>query len=1062
MPGVSLSPIRSTSRKTAFNANSKKTSFANSTVASVALEAEIDECHQRLVSGEILMSTAALNTNTNTNSRAIAIRSFVGAFEAELHRLGGVLSSKRSTIESSGEALLKDADGLSRRRDHGKLPGNLVEKECRSLRERASSLQTKTLKIVRYATTNQKEFSRIAFRADSKLGTSCKRESEREFSKSPWTDTGSSGYIVKLLSDIFSLIREIEEDADKKDGTWVAPQTFERVTTKYWVKEEDLPEVLLKSASELPLLVYGKSGLLTKNPKNPSEGGKVDFWKSMAAPITSVYFDSDDCELYRERLKRSEGAKLVRVRWYGAKKPGGNSTVFLELKTHHESWINNKSVKERVNIPEKRMNSLIDISSGPWTTGTAEEIVAEAATPEMTKEEKDAATALLVEIRALVCELKLKPCVRTSYTRAAFQCPKNNNLRMTIDRDITVVDEKMARRHRNKNNKNNKSWCIEDNDVVPIEAFAKVPYGVFEVKVASGESPDLVEDLERSVAIVEVPKFSKFLTGASLHNSNLIETLPWWSKDELFAPMYNRRALGHSAHSRSSTENPADNGRTSLISNDERSTDQSFYSSGDSDIEEGEYLQPLETAGFINGKRKSEEKSRRSTLVAEAVTSLSDSIRESYYMLTGKAGSTTERIAPRSPARVEPKSFFANERTLIQWITIGSLFMFVAGLVYAAGLSMGPRQGQPFMMFGNSLIACALFIVLYGCFIYYRRLYLMINARPYGYADTFGPAMLGFFMVTLLLTFVYIYHVTFPHPNAQLREMAGMCVKRSLDYSSSRISAFQFEPSAVVVDSERDLILIASLDEIIALPAGLPTDNASINAPIKIVHEFKDGTEDLEALEIINGTVYALSEGKKSSNNEDQSDVIALEWTSDGLLKETKRWRTKAPNAEGMAYIDDPEWFSDPYVMLAGDLRELVPTNIRLEMTGARYPFEESTSGEGTKLLSKHLNNKFFVQNLSDTKIASMQFIEGLLYVLYNNEKLIRAYNSAGDKVNEWDLPVAAVFYDEMWEGMRLEQDGNQLYLHLALDSPPQVWTLKLEGDTSPGSGQWELPKCAS
>jgi len=542
----------------------------------------------------------------------------------------------------------------------------------------------------------------------------------------------------------------------------------------------------------------------------------------------------------------------------------------------------------------------------------------------------------------------------------------------------------------------------------------------------------------------------------------LIETLPWWSKDELFAPMYNRRALGHSAHSRSSTENPADNGRTSLISNDERSTDQSFYSSGDSDIEEGEYLQPLETAGFINGKRKSEEKSRRSTLVAEAVTSLSDSIRESYYMLTGKAGSTTERIAPRSPARVEPKSFFANERTLIQWITIGSLFMFVAGLVYAAGLSMGPRQGQPFMMFGSSLIACALFIVLYGVFIYYRRLYLMINARPYGYADTFGPAMLGFFMVTLLLTFVYIYHVTFPHPNAQLREMAGMCVKRSLDYSSSRISAFQFEPSAVVVDSERDLILIASLDEIIALPAGLPTDNASINAPIRIVHEFKDGTEDLEALEIINGTVYALSEGKKSSNNEDQSDVIALEWTSDGLLKETKRWRTKAPNAEGMAYIDDPEWFSDPYVMLAGDLRELVPTNIRLEMTGARYPFEESTSGEGTKLLSKHLNNKFFVQNLSDTKIASMQFIEGLLYVLYNNEKLIRAYNSAGDKVNEWDLPVAAVFYDEMWEGMRLEQDGNQLYLHLALDSPPQVWTLKLEGDTSPGSGQWELPKCAS
>lgn len=150
------------------------------------------------------------------------------------------------------------------------------------------------------------------------------------------------------------------------------------------------------------------------------------------------------------------------------------------------------------------------------------------------------------------------------------------------------------------------------------------------------------------------------------------------------------------------------------------------------------------------------------------------------------------------------------------------------------------------------------------------------------------------------LTYVYIYHVTFPHPNAPLREMAGVCVRRNLDYSSSRVSAFQFEPSAVVVDTERDLILVASLDEIIALPAGLPTDTDSINAPIKLVKEFDDGTEDLEALEIINGTIYALSEAKKSVNDKDQSDLIALEWTSDGYRifkshpfpQNRKEWRS--------------------------------------------------------------------------------------------------------------------------------------------------------------------------
>ena len=49
-------------------------------------------------------------------------------------------------------------------------------------------------------------------------------------------------------------------------------------------------------------------------------------------------------DLYKERIKRSEGAKLFRVRWYG-NKPKGDEQIFLELKTHHECWINDKSGK---------------------------------------------------------------------------------------------------------------------------------------------------------------------------------------------------------------------------------------------------------------------------------------------------------------------------------------------------------------------------------------------------------------------------------------------------------------------------------------------------------------------------------------------------------------------------------------------------------------------------------------------------------------------------------------------------------------------------------------------
>ena len=283
------------------------------------------------------------------------------------------------------------------------------------------------------------------------------------------------------------------------------------VTTKYWIRKEDFPEVLLKSASELPILVYGKSGLLTKNPKDPSEG-KKQFWKSLASPISSVYFDSENMDLYKERIKRSEGAQLFRVRWYG-NKPKSDDVIFLELKTHHECWIDNKSVKERVGIVEKHMLTLMDTSSGPWAPEYAKKLVLEA-NPDASEEESGVSTALLLVIRDLFCKLKLRACVRTSYSRAAFQSAKNNNLRLTIDRDITVIDETKVQ--------NEGSWCIEDNDIVPIDAFVKVPYGVFEVKVSDGKHPLFIEELQASDAIVEAPKFSKFLTGASLHNADKV------------------------------------------------------------------------------------------------------------------------------------------------------------------------------------------------------------------------------------------------------------------------------------------------------------------------------------------------------------------------------------------------------------------------------------------------------------------------------------------------------------------------------------------------------------
>ena len=100
---------------------------------------------------------------------------------------------------------------------------------------------------------------------------------------------------------------------------------------------------------------------------------------------------------------------------------------------------------------------------------------------------------------------------------------------------------------------------------------------------------------------------------------------------------------------------------------------------------------------------------------------------------------------------------------------------------------------------------------------------------------------------------------------------------------------------------------------------------------------------------------------------------------------------------------------------------------------------------------------------MTDTKVGEMQFFNGNLYMLFDNSQVIRAFAPNGIMLNEWVLPVSVAEFDKQWEGMYLDQNGDELYLHLSLDSPPEVWSIKLGGVTTPNSetAQWSLPRCA-
>jgi SPX domain protein involved in polyphosphate accumulation len=233
------------------------------------------------------------------------------------------------------------------------------------------------------------------------------------------------------MSDLYQVLRQAEEsilnhnkNTGLGDAVWEAPSSFKRTTTKYWVKDEHLTKLMMLCAMEAPLLIYGKKGPLTSTKQsdvNVSEGDKL--WDSLATRITSIYFDSPDMSLYKTRLSRAEGAQLLRARWYGNIMPTGDKIIFLELKTHHEKWVAQKSVKERACILESDMADFL--RPARWLKIDAEQMILRAK-PNIQGDELAKQTGLLLRMHNLVVQHNLTACVRSVYDRAAFQSSKSN------------------------------------------------------------------------------------------------------------------------------------------------------------------------------------------------------------------------------------------------------------------------------------------------------------------------------------------------------------------------------------------------------------------------------------------------------------------------------------------------------------------------------------------------------------------------------------------------------------------------------------------------------------
>ena len=241
--------------------------------------------------------------------------------------------------------------------------------------------------------------------------------------------------------------------------------------------------------------------------------------------ISSIYYDNPETwELYQGRLKKTEGAEAIRLRWYGGMK---SDQIFVERKTHREDWTGEKSVKARFSLKEKYVN---DFLAG---RRTVEDVFGKMRREgKKSEEEISNLEQLAREIQYRVITRRLQPVTRSFYHRTAFQLPGDARVRISLDTELSMIREDNIGRLRAGDN-----WRRMDIGVdfpfsqLPPEDIERFPYAVLEVKLqtqAGQQPPQWIRDLTASHLVEAVPKYSKFIHGTATLFPDSINLIPFW------------------------------------------------------------------------------------------------------------------------------------------------------------------------------------------------------------------------------------------------------------------------------------------------------------------------------------------------------------------------------------------------------------------------------------------------------------------------------------------------------------------------------------------------------
>ncbi|KAI5846683.1 vacuolar transporter chaperone 4 [Tricharina praecox] len=708
-------------------------------------------------------------------------KAFVRVLEAELDKVFTFQKVKSGEIVRRIKVSQKEVEDviklLDSRRTGEQAP---TEEDFEMLEEDLSDIIADVHDLAKFTQLNYTGFQKIIKKHDKQTGWTLRPIFSARLNAKPFFRDNYDEFIVKL-SRLYDLVRTRGHPTQGDSSAGGSQQNFVRQTTKYWVHPDNITELKLIILKHLPVLVFNAN---------------KEFEKDDAA-ISSIYYDNKDFELYLGRLRKDEGAEAVRLRWYGGME---TEQIFVERKTHREDWTGEKSVKARFSLKEKNINAFL---RGEYTVQQAFEKMRKEGKKSV--QEIESLEALAREVQYTVLAHRLQPVVRSFYNRTAFQLPGDARVRISLDTELSLIRED----NWDGKQRSGKGWRRTDIGIdfpfsqLPAADIERFPYAILEVKLqtqAGQEPPEWVKELTSSHLVEAVPKFSKFIHGCCTLHPDKIDLLPYWAPQmhiDIRKPITHRFGIERPNQSASvstsddpsdtededdapsATQTPANgaeprliditesngNGHTTtavthqggngvmdeeerLAVDNQETEDYPIYDSEASDDEDDTPLRRRRQPGLTKRVQ------RAGTLALHYLSYLIPRPRSTQVeiptLLSGTVYARKFRAPPGKrifvPVRVEPKVYFAAERTFLSWFEFAIIMSAVATTLL--NFAADTTGALLYASLGFTITAVA--SLVYAAGLYLWRVRMMRARRAVGYHEKYGPTILCVLMVVAI------------------------------------------------------------------------------------------------------------------------------------------------------------------------------------------------------------------------------------------------------------------------------------------------------------------------